>query len=357
MPWLIPINPEQSTQFDPITYRRYIMLHGSILLYLAVTLFFIFVNIIDGKYILVGIHCVGLVIALFFRLKLRYLEQLKTLGLTFISFVSLLILLVQTTPQSHPTIFVWLTVIPMAAMYMLEWRKGIIFSLTLITVVVLVFNPSQFSGSSALTIGPFFNVIMAMICSMVIGFLSDSSRQFVEERLLVESRLDLMTKTFNRNYFIDRFNFEAESHHRTHLKYCLIVIDIDHFKNINDSYGHTIGDVVLQTAASLMKQCIRTTDIIGRIGGEEFAIMLTNCDLDNAISVAEKIRSTIATANMKAENHQLQITISLGIASSNDEKLYYDQLFHIADSNLYQAKNRGRNQAISSINYNNAALI
>ncbi|UFJ41564.1 sensor domain-containing diguanylate cyclase [Brevibacillus humidisoli] len=150
-------------------------------------------------------------------------------------------------------------------------------------------------------------------------------------------RTDNLTGLFARRYLDEQVSHSLEHDDRG----SLILIDIDYFKQINDTYGHQVGDEVLMQVAQLVKQCIRDTDIPARWGGEELAVYLPKVDISRAFIVAERIRSCV-----EAETRP-QVTISIGVARwdrQNHHQVSVETLFHQADTALYDAKNRGRNQ-------------
>jgi diguanylate cyclase (GGDEF)-like protein len=125
----------------------------------------------------------------------------------------------------------------------------------------------------------------------------------------------------------------------------ILMIDVDHFKRINDTFGHKSGDVVLQKIANIFQSTLRDVDIAGRIGGEEFAVLLPETCIDKALDVAERLRTEVAGASVQVDQaSSIQFTISIGIATklSLDEKL--DDLLSFADTALYEAKDAGRNR-------------
>jgi diguanylate cyclase (GGDEF)-like protein len=125
----------------------------------------------------------------------------------------------------------------------------------------------------------------------------------------------------------------------------LLMIDIDHFKTINDNYGHKTGDLVLQKLSAMLIDSLRQVDIVGRIGGEEFAILLPESKLENAVEVAERLRVQVANTKLALESGQLvRFTVSIGVALLDKPDINLDTLFSSADEALYQAKNTGRNR-------------
>jgi diguanylate cyclase (GGDEF)-like protein len=175
-------------------------------------------------------------------------------------------------------------------------------------------------------------------------------RGLKERRLLRSlSVTDALTQVRNRRYFQDQIAVETERALRHGRTLTLIMTDIDHFKRINDEFGHFVGDTVLKVVAQHFQQQVRSIDTVARYGGEEFALILPDTPFGNAIGVAERIRESIA--NMKIQNPEgpdLQITISIGVASLPDHARTANDLISIADAALYQAKRQGRNQTVGA---------
>jgi diguanylate cyclase (GGDEF)-like protein len=123
-----------------------------------------------------------------------------------------------------------------------------------------------------------------------------------------------------------------------------LMLDIDHFKRINDSYGHPVGDVAIRALADVCTQEIRHEDVLGRLGGEEFAIVLTETDLDGALLVAERLRRAIADIRIPTEQGVVAFTTSIGVAERLDTDATIDSMLSRADMALYSAKRSGRNR-------------
>lgn len=160
-----------------------------------------------------------------------------------------------------------------------------------------------------------------------------------------ELKYDALTKVFNRKYFLQIAQREASQTQELGGSCSLVMVDIDHFKNINDTYGHQCGDVILQEFAALLEGSIRRLDVVGRYGGEEF-IMLINASEDDAYRVVEKIRQKIE-ANSFCTEKALAVTASFGIAKYNTNT-NIELSIHKADTALYDAKNSGRNRVCVS---------
>ena len=153
---------------------------------------------------------------------------------------------------------------------------------------------------------------------------------------------DYLTGLANRRYFIEQAELELSRHNRYSTELSLIMLDIDFFKKINDTYGHNVGDLVLQRIADVSRTILRDVDIIGRIGGEEFAILLPETNLEDTIKVAERLRVEISNASVVLEQEVVNFTSSFGVVSANKSNI--DKLLIKADKALYKAKDSGRNR-------------
>ena len=151
---------------------------------------------------------------------------------------------------------------------------------------------------------------------------------------------DALTGTYNRNKFNEVFQKEIRRNKRYQHDLSIIILDIDHFKTINDNYGHQIGDEVLKALPQILRTCIREHDILARWGGEEFMILLPETNIENAFKVAEKIRVKIE--NQKFTKRYLNLTSSFGVSSLKEDDTP-ENLIHRADNALYKSKHSGRN--------------
>lgn len=172
------------------------------------------------------------------------------------------------------------------------------------------------------------------------------NQQFHQE-LEQRAYYDYLTKLANRRYFLELANNELIRSSRYGNKLSVLMMDVDHFKHVNDTYGHNIGDIVLRELAHVATNTLRNVDILGRIGGEEFAILLPETTEDQAIETAERLRETLARVEIPTpKGHVFHFTVSLGITSvvADSKDLTIDTLLNQADKALYKAKNDGRNQ-------------
>lgn len=167
-------------------------------------------------------------------------------------------------------------------------------------------------------------------------------RQTVVKGLEKDSIYDSMTRAFNRRYLFELMEKEISRAERGNRVFSLIMLDIDHFKNVNDTYGHGTGDTVLIEVSKLVLKTIRKYDAFARIGGEEFVCFLPNTEAENALALAERLRVLIEELEIEGK---LKVTASFGVTQfKGDEKA--DTVLNRADEALYEAKNTGRNKCV-----------
>jgi len=159
---------------------------------------------------------------------------------------------------------------------------------------------------------------------------------------------DVLTGAPNRRYFLRRLSRELKRMHRSGGDLCLMSLDIDHFKQVNDRYGHASGDAVLQEFVRRIGQCLpRSTDWCARMGGEEFAVVLEETNLEGARIVAERLRHAMAVSPMRTRAGAITVTVSIGVsgleAAANRERATVESLMHQADQYPYASKGNGRN--------------
>jgi len=155
---------------------------------------------------------------------------------------------------------------------------------------------------------------------------------------------DVLTFLPNRRKIIIDLQEEVIRSNRYRSPFSISILDIDHFKNVNDNYGHTTGDEVLRSVAARLREQIRHPDTIGRYGGEEFLIVLPNSETKAAEEQASRLCQRIRTLQVESNGHVLSVTVSIGVAQYKIGEENWEQLLNRADTALYQAKNNGRDQ-------------
>ncbi len=168
--------------------------------------------------------------------------------------------------------------------------------------------------------------------------------QAANQQLEILSRTDRLTQLWNRGHWEECLKREFALYKRYKTPVSLVMFDIDHFKKVNDTYGHQAGDEVIQNTAKNLQQSLRTTDIAGRYGGEEFAVILPNTDNQQARLYADRLREVIAQQCVVNNQQEIRWTISLGVCECNIAVSDYKRWIESADQALYQSKLNGRNR-------------
>jgi two-component system, cell cycle response regulator len=174
-----------------------------------------------------------------------------------------------------------------------------------------------------------------------------TERRAMEEELRRLAVTDALTGVANRRHLMATGDKEVERRRRSHKPLSALMLDIDHFKRINDSWGHPAGDAVIRALARRCSELVRGTDTVGRIGGEEFALVLPMTDLGRALELAERIRAAIAAETVSWEGQPIAFTVSIGAAEVVDAQSDFASLIGRADAALYAAKEAGRNRVMA----------
>jgi len=196
-------------------------------------------------------------------------------------------------------------------------------------------------------------VASLMILSLLIGIIYILTGRLVEKLDSVQRRYaslistDELTRLRNRRYVLRRLEEECERADRLGAPLSILLIDLDHFKLVNDTFGHPFGDQVLRRVAARMKACLRRYDILGRIGGEEFLIISPGATLEEATALAERIRNQIDSVKVVEGNKECSVTVSIGVTSFSTMEGTPDLLMRKADAALYRAKDQGRDRVVA----------
>ena len=191
-----------------------------------------------------------------------------------------------------------------------------------------------------------FSCILVMLVAGAFTIVRPMERNANRLRTLTE--IDTLTGAYSRRMFVDRASEEFSYAQKNSKPFSLLMIDVDHFKKINDVFGHAGGDVALTTLVAHISHLIHTYDFIGRLGGEEFAVVLPETSTEEALAVAERIRVSVDNLVLPYGNRYIKLSISIGVASLSEEISNISTLLRIADNALYSAKAEGRNKVAAN---------
>lgn len=179
-------------------------------------------------------------------------------------------------------------------------------------------------------------------------FLIGLRRALLYQKVQGMSITDSLTQVYSRRYFLERFSEELRRSKKNKLSLSFLMIDIDNFKRFNDRYGHLTGDAILRQVSKIISEAVRQIDFIGRYGGEEFSIVLSETDREQANYAAQRIRQAIAGSAIKVYDEELKVTVSIGVSVFPDNALNMQDLIEMADQALYLAKETGKNRVCFS---------
>jgi diguanylate cyclase (GGDEF)-like protein len=179
-------------------------------------------------------------------------------------------------------------------------------------------------------------------------FILGIKRAILYKKVQEMATYDSLTGVYTRRYWFERSRQEIERSQRFGYKACCLMADVDRFKDFNDRYGHLVGDAILVEVSKIIRETIRQIDLLGKYGGEEFCLLLTETDMENAVYAAERIRQAIAQRLIHVYDEDLSVTISIGVSVFPAGGTGLEELIDAADRALYQAKQQGRNRVCTA---------
>ncbi len=308
------------------------------------------------------LEAASILLALYLREKAQIYSKYWVLLLYIL--ITVLILMFSFVEGVHINRFAPAVLLLSSAIYLykkrLSYNKNILHLLMYAIIVAVVVNLMNATNSSNdlrlvlliqyLLLASYYFIYRIIVVktikepfAMVFMDAKQNEQRLFEEYQICrnEANIDGLTGVYNHRYLYEQIEKEKKRSDRFNTGFSLVLMDLDRFKSINDEYGHLIGDEVLRGVARIIASSTRETDIVGRYGGEEFLIILPGTKLDEAYTVAEKIRAAIDRARFVKDIH---ITISGGLAQYHGEPA--SELISLADKNLYYAKETGRNRNI-----------
>jgi len=344
---------------DPFLYRRLVM--TSALLIVATFAFtaFVFINFSAGNRLLSIIDGFIALSSIFSLYQLFIKKNLEFASLFVTAILFVFIIFFTYTNKNQDLGLIWTLTYPLFVIPILGTRYGLLIVLLFFAILfpMAYLSIGEWDHGYWTTTG-FLRFVVVTFCVVFTTYFFETSSnsaytsliqsQEKEMKYLAQleslSLTDQLTGLHNRRFFDDQFEIEQEKVSRYGSQLCLIMIDIDNFKQINDNQGHQVGDNILIEFSALLKTELRTTDQLSRWGGEEFMLLLPEVDLTAASHIAEKLRLAV---EMKSFSHDQHLTASFGVAEVHanlDSKR--DAIFNV-DSALYQAKQDGRNRVVT----------
>lgn len=335
-----------STVHDPTRVHAHRRAVFRALLWFSVVfgVLFALINYANGRYdfTVIELFVAGLSIAMLS--VVRTSPRLRTWIVIYLVPFFLAAMYVLATTGEAPTVFTWSLLFPLMSHLLLGRRLGGALAAAMLVATGVVFfvkygAHSEFSNPRAIG-----NVVLSALCIFGLSHVHEVSRERAESELRHMALTDPLTGLANRSRLDEVFRPELAGFRRHGTPLALLMVDIDHFKSVNDRYGHEAGDAVLCRVARLMVTRVRPSDWVCRLGGEEFCILLGESTLDDARHVAEDLRRLAEGMDCVHAGCVIPLSISIGVAELGADGADLPELLHAADERLYAAKRNGRNR-------------
>ena len=333
------LDPQQS-------HRRAVL--GALLVATALGgLLFFVINMHRGQIVLalVELGMAGYATAIF--AVIRRTAYLKRWTLLYLVPFFTVMMLALATPGVSTTIFVWVLLIPILSHLLLGRRLGFWMSLAYLGAAGGIYVVKNLGHPEYLSAVSIANVTVSSLAILAFSHVYELSRERAERRLMDLASTDALTGLANRTKFGEFFERECKRAQRGKRPLSLVLIDMDHFKQVNDRFGHDTGDAALRFTARILGERLRSTDLPCRFGGEEFAVLLPDTTLAHAERVAEALRAGVANTPFEFKGQEVPLTLSAGVGQLGTDGDTLERLYAAVDAKLYACKARGRNCVVS----------
>lgn len=250
--------------------------------------------------------------------------------------------------RAEPTVFVWPMLIPVISYLLLGRRTGFWFTTIFLSIALAIFGFKITETGDLYAVAAIANVVLCAACIFGLSHAYEVTREQAEDRLRALALRDPLTGLCNRAGMAEAFQRQRAQARRYGTPLAIVLIDLDHFKQVNDRYGHETGDKVLIAFAECLTSTLRESDLACRLGGEEFALMLPRTGIKEAQHTAERLRHAIAQAHSEHNGHRISVTATLGVAELESAKDDLQSLLARADRRLYQGKSAGRDRVVAA---------
>lgn len=255
-------------------------------------------------------------------------------------------LLIIVVPDVSITAFVWILMIPVLSYLLLGKKAGFRLSVPFLIAGCLVYAYTQGAMSDVMATIDLLNLVLCAVLMLAFVHIYETRREEAEMKLFAMARSDSLTGLANRASFHSTLARTVAECARGGSEFALVIMDLDHFKLVNDTMGHDAGDLALSRVGKLLTERLRATDSVGRLGGEEFGLILRDVRPDDAFELMEELRERIATTALRYGDANIRLTASFGIAHFPDHGRSAEMLYRIADRCLYAGKQAGRNTVV-----------
>lgn len=326
-------------------YRKALLTALLVLTFLS-GLLFAYINTSRENYLVASAEFGMAIYSLVLLFGIRRTQRLEFWVFAYLVPFFSVMMIALAAPRSTLNIFIWVLLIPIVSHLLLGRRLGLAMSVTYITIAAGIFFWRYGNTPEIMQPVILSNIGVLTLCLIAFSHIYEITREQSETRLMKLAHSDALTGLPNRAHLQNRFEHEQSRHQRDGNTLSVVLLDLDFFKKVNDNHGHEAGDKTLQHVSKLLLAGLRKTDFAARLGGEEFCLLLPNTDSDQAHSVVDKIRATLAATPLDFNGAQISLTLSGGVAELGRDGGSLHELTRCADEKLYTAKAGGRNRVM-----------
>jgi len=311
---------------------------------------FALVNYQRGKYLLVGIELVAGVISFmmwYFLKSITNIIHFQRIAFAYVVMFCGFLLFAFWQLDISITAYTFVLLMPFMAHLLLGNNVGLVITAIFICLTGVIFFQSYHTHPIFNDLTGFYNLIVVTILIWGLAYSYEQANEEAKETLIRMASRDYLTDLYNRTMLNDVFHYKLNKSVRNQQPLSILVADLDHFKKINDLYGHKAGDQFIKKFAEILKQHSGTNSACFRVGGEEFCVILSNTDIERGREIAENIRQATEFLSLNLDKFTIPVTVSIGIVACHKMTSDISNLLELADQKLYQAKQQGRNQVVS----------
>ncbi len=305
--------------------------------------FFSVLQLINGNILLASIELVGSVLFFTGCICIEKTRHLQVLIYTYLIALFSFFIFVTLLPSASTTTFFWVLMMPVLAYLLLGKRSGLMITVPFMVMSCLsyLYYIGGIANSQAIT--DLANVTLCALLMLSFIHVYEIRREEAENTLVELAHTDALTGLENRSSFHGTLLRSVAECQRSSGQFALVIMDVDHFKQVNDTYGHEVGDRVLCHISEYLSERLRATDSTGRLGGEEFGLILRDVSAERAFQLTDELRQRIEASTVSHRNKIIQVTASFGVAQWPEDGLAPEELLRTADRRLYGGKRSGRN--------------
>lgn len=329
-------------------YRKAVLKALLVLCVIGATLFSS-MNLLKGSYPLAFVEIAMGVYSIIVYRAIRNTRHLERWIIAYLIPFFTAMVFAMATPRATSAVHAWVLLIPIISHLLMGRRLGLAISVFYMGIAAVIFVYRHLDQPDMMQALPITNIAVISLCILVFSHVYEVTRETSERQLMKLAQTDPLTGLANRARLSDVFEQEKQRARRYSSPVSVLILDLDHFKDVNDNHGHETGDLALQHVARIFRQCLRATDVAARLGGEEFGILLSNTNSRQAMEVAEKIRIAVASTPLTVANNVIRVTLSGGVAELGTDGDTLRDLVREADIRLYKAKEGGRNRIIPTL--------